>query len=135
MARCRYIPEREPSEPRYGKGDEDFKRITRSDPDVVNVEEWEFQSVANFVEFLADEDRTTYTTAELISLASRTGIFNTVLRVQLERHGLSLVGSKTEAKFRTFGDNPHDRWSGPGSSPCHGGGGGDQIMGLAGTAG
>ena len=132
MARTRYVPESDKPEPRYGKGDEDFRHAgnVQLPPDESNA--WEFESVANFVEFLTEDERTTFKTAELVALAARTGVYNTTLRQLLESKGLKLIGRTPERTFATFGTNQHDRWVGSGT---HGGGGGDSIIGIAGRVG
>lgn len=135
MARTRFLPETEKPEPRYGKKDADWHTAVVVDVPQDDSEGWEFQSVERFVEFLIEEDRDTFTTAELVSLAKVTGIFNTQLRIQLEGFGLRLVPIQGERKFRTFGDNPHDRWTNSEARRMNGGGGGDSIMGIAGRVG
>lgn len=132
MARTRYVPETEKPEPRYGKGDEDFRHMGNVQPTPDESNAWEFASVDNFVEFLSDDERITFTTVELVALAARTRIFNTTLRHLLEGKGLELVGRSPERSFATFGTNQHDRWV---NSGTHGGGGGDSITGFAGRAG
>lgn len=132
MARTRYVPEAEKREPRYGKGDEDFRHAGNDELPSDDSEAWEFESIANFCEHLADEERTTFTTPELVALATRTGTYNTTLRMVLESKGLTLVGIVRERSFATFGTNQHDRWI---NSGTHGGGGGDSITGFAGRAG
>lgn len=135
MARTRYIPETDKPEPRYGKGDADFNRagfeVVRPD----ESEAWEFASIENFVEFLMDDDRTTFTTAELVALVARTGIYNTTLRHMLEDYGLTLVGPVRERNFATFGTNQHNRWTNSEARRMNGGGGGDSIIGIAGRVG
>lgn len=132
MARTRFIPEREKPEPRYGKGDKDFRHAGNVDLPPDESEAWEFASIANFVEYMGDEERTTFTTPELVALATRTGIHNTTLHRMLEDKGFKLVGRTPERTFATFGTNQHDRWI---NSGTHGGGGGDSIIGFAGRAG
>ena len=136
MARTRWIPEAEKPEPRYGKGDPD----ARDEGDDLGepAEEptpWEFESLGNFLEYLLDEERDWYTTEELVGLAAGTQNNNRTLRVYLETQGLSLRGREPEKAFRTFGDNPHDRWHGKGSCNTHGGGGGDSLVGMVGRVG
>ena len=95
----------------------------------------EFESIETFVEYLCDDDRTVFTAGELGALNSRLHIPTRLLRRELEDYGLTLKGQAHEVRVRTVNDNPHDRWYGPGSSPCHGGSGWEQIAGLAGQVG
>jgi len=135
MARTSYVPEKEKPEPRFGKGDADFRHMENPELPPELEEEPEFASVEDFVQFMMDSDRDTFTTSELVKLHLYTGIYNTTLRIMLEGYGLNLKGVTPQRDVRTFSSNPHDRWYGPGSSPTHGGGGGDQITGIAGRAG
>jgi len=134
VARTRYIPEIEKPEPRYGKGDKDFKSVGFDDHRPATKEEvpWEFQSIGNFVEQMDEEERDHFTTAELVQLSANLGVYNKTVRGILEGHGLRLVGPVRERSFATFGTNQHDRWV---NSGTHGGGGGDSIMGIAGRDG
>ena len=131
MARSRFIPETEKPERRYGRDDEDF-RTTGFDPEPTGKEEipWELQSVANFVEDKMDCDQTTFTGGELQALAANTGIPYILIKDELTSFGLSLAGMKREPTFRTFGDNPHNRWLTPEARQGAGGGGGGSIMGM-----
>ena len=135
MARTSYIPEKEKPEPRYGKGDADFRTAGKDVVPPNDAEGWEFQSIANFLEFMTEECLDTFSTADLVALAANTGIYNRTLRFMLEESGLKLKGVEPEKQFRTFGSNPHDRWSNPEARRMNGGGGGDSIMGFAGRAG
>jgi hypothetical protein len=135
MARTRFQPEREKPEPRYGKGDEDFRHAVNIETPPDDSEAWEFASIANFCEHMAEEERITFTTDELVALAARTGVYNTTLRQVLESKGLKLVGRTPERKFATFGTNQHDRWTCEESRRMNGGGGGDSLIGIAGRVG
>jgi hypothetical protein len=95
----------------------------------------EFESVEAFVEFLCDDDRTSFTHGELAILNARLHVATRLLRRELEGYGLTLRGQLHEARIRTVQDNPHDRWFGPGSSPTYGGSGWEQIAGFAGPEG
>ena len=88
-----------------------------------------------FVEFLLEEDRVTFTTAELVQLARCTGVYNSTLRFMLEEYGLTLQGPVRERNFATFGTNQHDRWTNSEARRMNGGGGGDSIIGFAGRVG
>ena len=137
MARTSFQPEREKPERRYGRDDPDFgdtlpatpARKTKQDD---SDPEPEFASVEDFIEYVLDCERDFFTTDELVKLAGRTRTPNSALRQQLEGYGLAFHARVPERKFRTFGDNPHNRWI---DSGCHGGGGGDQILGFAGQRG
>lgn len=136
MARCYYIPEREKLEPRFGKGDPDFKYKGEPISDTVDESDgWEFQSVDRFIQFLTEEDRETFTTAELVTLATKLGVYNKTLRFMLEEHGFTLQGPVREKNFATFGTNQHDRFTNPEARRMNGGGGGDSIIGFAGRVG
>lgn len=132
MARSRFIPEAEKPERRYGRDDEDF-RYAGFEPEPTGKEEipWELQSVANFVEDKMDCDQTTFTGGELQALAANTGIPYILIKDEIQSFGLSLAGMKREPTFRTFGDNPHDRWTNEEARRMNGGGGGGSIMGMA----
>jgi hypothetical protein len=95
----------------------------------------EFESVEAFVEYLLEEDRSSFTSAELQKLATRLGRRPREVRKELEGYGLVPLLHGAENRVRTFRDNPHDRWYGPGSSPTHGGSGWEQIAGQAGREG
>lgn len=134
MARTRFQPERERPEPRYGKGDLD--QSIPVDPRANDDEAMpEYESVEDFVQYILDCERTSFTTAELVTLAAETGIYNPLLREMLEEYGLKLVGCKPERKFATFGTNQHDRWTCEESRRMNGGGGGDSLIGMVGRVG
>jgi hypothetical protein len=95
----------------------------------------EFESVESFIEYLCDDDRTEFTHGELAALNARLHVPTRLLRRELEGYGLTLRGQAHEVQVRTYLSNPHDRWSGPGSSPTHGGSGWEQIAGMAGQVG
>ena len=131
MARTRYVPETEKAERRYGKDDDDFKTAGFDEgPTVSDDEAWEFQSVANFVEDKLDCECATFTGGELQRLAKTTGIAYPLVRDELFSYGLKLAGYQAEKTFRTFGDNPHNRWLTDEAKRMSGGGGGGSIMGM-----
>lgn len=131
MARCRYIPEFEKPERRYGKDDDDFKTAGFDAAPVANDDTpWEYLSVSNFVEDKLDCDCATFTGGELQRLAQTTGIAYPLVRDELFAYGLKLAGYKAERTFRTFGDNPHNRWLTNEAKRMSGGGGGGSIMGM-----
>ena len=130
MTRTRFVPEQEKPERRYGRDDADFKTEgfapESKDPEV----EWEFLSVENFVEDKLDSDATTYTGGELQRLAQTTNTPYPLVKDQLMAYGLTLAAPKAERTFRTFGDNPHNRWLTDDAKRMSGGGGGGAIMGM-----
>lgn len=131
MARCRYIPESDKPERRYGKDDDDFKTAGFDNTPVANDDTpWEFLSVSNFVEDKLDCDCTTFTGGELQRLAKATGIAYPLVKDELLSYGLTLAVTTPEKTFRTFGDNPHNRWLTDEAKRMSGGGGGGSIMGM-----
>lgn len=111
---------RDQSDSRFG--DED-----PSDPD--------FQSIEAFVEAWMDDGEEVFTRHQLACLAWNLKRSRRSIRRELESYGLRLEARGSLRRFRTVGDNPHDRWYGPGSCPTHGGSGWEQITGFAGVAG
>lgn len=95
----------------------------------------EYMSLDAFVEYLMDEERETFTAEDLSCLSEGTGRHNSLLRRDLEAWGLTLARRGHVTKVRGFTTSSNDRWYGPGSSPCHGGSGYEQINGFAGRAG
>ena len=91
----------------------------------------EFDSVLDFVEFMLDDDQTEYDYRHLQCLNYRCGITHHAIRKELGEWGLTLKRRAVERRVRGFNANSHDRWSGPGSSPTHGGGGGDSLIGMS----
>lgn len=91
----------------------------------------EYSSVEDFVQYCMDDDRTTYTTDDLIQLADALDGAPRLLRRELAGYGLTLCPRAPERRVRGFTTSSNDRWYGPGSSPTHGGSGGDQIEGWA----
>ena len=130
MARSRFIPETEKPERRYGRDDEDFRYAGFEPEPTGNEIPWELQSVANFVEDKMDCNQTTFNGGELQTLAANTGIPYILIKDELQSFGLVLAGMKREPTFRTFGDNPHDRWTNEEARRMNGGGGGGSIMGM-----
>lgn len=90
---------------------------------------WEMESIENFVEQLLDEERETYTRAELLELSESLGLQPLQVVCSLEAFDLKPAAYQAEKKFRTYSDNPHNLWSSPGMN-CGGGSGGDAIMGF-----
>ena len=92
----------------------------------------EFQSVETFAEFLVDEDRTSFTAAEVNAIAVATRTSHHKVRVALEGYGLTLERRANEQRVRGFQTSSHDRYFGPGAEKTHGGSGWEQIAGFAG---
>ena len=146
MARTRFVPEAPKLERRYGRDDDDFKTAgfdhsrtedEDEDDDEPKAKEvpWEMLSVANFVEDKLDNDCDTFTGGELQQLAAALKVAYPLVKDQLISYGLSLACVKAERTFRTFGDNPHNRWMTEDAKRMSGGGGGSSIMGMAGRVG
>jgi len=97
----------------------------------VDMEDPEFASVEDFVQFLLDDERDTYTHEELGALNFRTRMPIGAIRKELESYGLKLATREPEKQVRGFSSNSHDRWFGKGSLPTHGGAGIDASTGRA----
>ena len=99
---------------------------------MVNVE----AKLDEIAQFLADEERTTFTFAEAAEWCSEYKIGNqerpSLVIQGLTARGFTKVERNPPKRFRTLSSNPHDRWQ---ASPTHGGGGGTSIVGIAGHAG
>jgi hypothetical protein len=95
----------------------------------------EYASIESFVEWLWDDERTTYTHQELLRLCRSLGSSPHKLKAQLAVWELKLAERAPERKVRGFQSNPHDRWYGPGAEKMHGGSGHEQISGFAGQKG
>lgn len=83
----------------------------------------EYKSIEAFVEFCMEDDRTEFTHEDLRALAYRLEQSGSKVRPQLEAYGLRLQVRQPERRVRGFTTSNHDRWTGPGSSPTHGGAG------------
>jgi hypothetical protein len=106
---------------------------TADTPETVDTPE--YASIEDFVEYLLDEDRTSYTHVELVALARSLQLSPSKVRVALDDWGLHLCPRHREQTVRGFTTSSHDRWYGPGSSSSHGGSGWEQISGFAGQKG
>ena len=95
----------------------------------------EFESIENFAEFLADEDRTEFTAAELMELSAGVRKTSMACRKALESYGFRLATRLIPQSIRGVQSNDNDRWYGKGSSPSHGGSGWEQVNGFAGEKG
>ncbi len=101
----------------------------------LDPDDGEFASVADFAEYLIDDDRTDFDWRHLNCLSARTGNSNRTLRRELESWGFTLAKRNKPRAHRGFDSNDHDRFYGPGSSPMHGGSGWEEITGMAGQKG
>ena len=104
-----------------------FGNLDPSDP--------EFSSIEEFVEYLVDDERTTYSCQELQCLCYSLSMSTRPIKEMLSDWGLTLAGRAKAKRVRGLNTNSHDRWYGPGSSPTHGGSGWEQINGFAGQKG
>jgi hypothetical protein len=91
----------------------------------------EYSSIEDFVQFMLDDERDTYTHEELGALNFRTRTPVNAIRKELEGYGLTLANRPNEKKVRGFNSNSNDRWYGPGSMATHGGAGIDPTTGRA----
>ena len=92
----------------------------------------EFESVEAFAEFLSDDERDTFTHAEVDAIAVVTQTSHHKVRVALEGYGFTLARRDVERKGRGFQTSSHDRYFGPGAEKTHGGSGWEVISGFAG---
>ena len=95
----------------------------------------EYASVTDFAEYLMDDERDSFTAAELHQLCYYLKARWIEVKAALEAYGFVIAGVSKEQQPRMATDNPHDRWFGPGSSNSHGGSGWEQIAGFAGQVG
>lgn len=92
----------------------------------------EHESIEAFVEYMMDDERETFTHADLNQLAAATQTSNHKVRAELEGYGLRLARRANDKRVRGVTSNPHDRWYGPGAERTHGGSGWEQINGFGG---
>lgn len=95
----------------------------------------EYESIEAFVQYLMDEERTTFDHNDLGELAYGLQKSRCKVRADLEGYGLTLAPRAVEKRVRGFTANPHDRWYGPGACRSYGGSGWEQITGFAGQRG
>jgi hypothetical protein len=95
----------------------------------------EYESVETFAEFLMADDRTSFTLADVVTLATNTQTSDPKVIDELKSYGFTMVKREPPKVVRGFQSNSHDRWYGKGSSPSHGGSGWEQISGFAGQEG
>lgn len=92
----------------------------------------ETSSVLAFVEYLVDDDRTSFTATGLGDLAYSLKRSRHGLRLELETWGLSLETKPMKPEPRGFQAWDHNRYEG---NPMGGGSGWEQIAGFAGQKG
>lgn len=113
----------------------------RSQDDIVTVEGLRLlvreaiaeRYINEFLEELIDDDRTSFTFDEAETVAIKTRCNTAYVINKLKSLGVEYDGRPVPKRVRGFGSNSHDRWSGPGSSPTHGGAATDAISGFAGV--
>lgn len=89
----------------------------------------EFADFASFVEYLIEDDRSSYNHVELTALAENTQTLHQKLVKRLAVEGFELEKRAHEPRARGFKSNDHDRWI---ASPTHGGSGIDSRSGVNG---
>jgi hypothetical protein len=95
----------------------------------------EHESVDAFVQFCLDDERTTFTHADLAKINNATRMRISDIRKELEDYGLTIVSRDIQRSTRGFTTSSHDRWSGPGSCPTFACSGWEVIAGFATTQG
>ena len=96
----------------------------------------ELASVESFADFLLADDRTEFTFDEAVALSEALGQSVPVYVIRgLKALGFTMEPREIPKEVRGFNSNSHDRWSGKGSCPTHGGSGHEQITGFAGQEG
>ena len=81
----------------------------------------EFATIATFIQYLRDDERTTFSAQELQSLNFALQKPLDEIRAVLEEEGFSSIPQVTIKRVRGFTTSSNDRWFGPGSDPTHGG--------------
>lgn len=101
----------------------------------------EYASIEDFVQYLIDDERETYTAEDLQALNYRLKRPIRELREAIELEAMNhnrlieLEKRGPEKKSRGFTTNDMDRFYGPGSMPSYGGSGAEQITGFSGKQG
>lgn len=91
----------------------------------------EYESIESFLEFCADDERTEFSHVDLALLSASLKTSPWKVRIELQRHGLTLAERAVVKQTRGFSTSSHDRWYGPGSLATHGGAGIDADTGRA----
>ena len=92
------------------------------------------RDIETFAAELLDDDRLSFGFAEADALARELRVTTAKVIRDLQDYGFAYEGRRAAPRVRGFTSSSNDRWFGPGSSPTHGGGGGEQIAGFAGRA-
>ena len=95
----------------------------------------EHENIENFVQFLLDEERESFTFEEAESVADATETCPTYVIRELKSYGLAMIPRSEPKKVRGFTTSSHDRWYGPGAAKTHGGSGNEQISKFGGREG
>ena len=101
----------------------------------LDPEDPDLESGESFIEACMEDGETVFDWRHLAVLAWNLHRSRRAIKEELISYGLVFKGRPNVHRIRTIGDNPHDRWFGPGSSPTHGGSGWEQIDGFAGREG
>lgn len=83
----------------------------------------EFSTIAAFVQYLRDDERTTFSAQDLQTLNFALQKPLDEIRAVLEEEGFTLLPQTTVKHVRGFTTSSNDRWYGPGSDKTHGGSG------------
>lgn len=117
------------------------KNWQRNPNDIVSVEsiirQFVFEAINErwideFIEDLMGDERNSFTFDEAEQVAKKTRCNTAHVIKRLQEFGLKYEGRPVPKRIRGFSANSHDRWSGPGSSPTHGGASTDVISGFSG---
>lgn len=95
----------------------------------------EHGSITAFVEYMMNDERDTFSHADLNQLAAATRTSNWKVRAELEGFGLRLARREKIRHVRGVTTNSNDRYYGKGSERAHGGSGWEQINGFSGQEG
>lgn len=101
----------------------------------LDPEDTDLESIDSFVEAMHEDGEVDFDWRHLAVISFHTGWNRRYIREQLVGQGLRFNARPNARRIRTIGDNPNDRWYGPGSSPMHGGSGWEQVSGFAGREG
>lgn len=92
----------------------------------------EHENVEVFVQECMEDDRNSFTTADLRAINAMTRTRLSDVRKELEGYGLLFVPRMPRKRTRGFQTGSNDRFYGPGSEKMYGGSGHEQINGFAG---
>ena len=71
----------------------------------------EYRSIADFAEYLADDERDTFNADDLVALAYRTDLAIPAIRAALESYGFTIAARPVPRPVRGINANNHDRWT------------------------